>query len=160
MTVAGLWHGANWTFVVFGAMHGVILGVERFLFPVKSKPGDAAQPPRSESFSSVWVQRILTFNLFCLTLIFFRATSLSSALRFLGGLFNFTWRSEYASAFFMLCIFSVPLFSVDLMLEAGKQEYLFANRAYAVRTAVALAALVVLTFFSGNGLNAFVYFQF
>jgi len=160
MTMAGLWHGANWTFVVFGAIHGVVLGVERYLFPVKSKPGDAAQPPRSEGFSSVWVQRILTFNLFCLTLIFFRATSLSSAVRFLAGLSNFTWRSEYASAFFMLCTFSVPLFSVDLMLEAGNQEYLFANRAYAVRTAVALAALVVLTFFSGNGLNAFVYFQF
>jgi hypothetical protein len=95
-----------------------------------------------------------------LTLIFFRATSLSAAVRFLAGLSNFTWRSEYASAFFMLCIFSMPLFFVDLMLDAGDQEYLFANRAYAVRTAVALAALVVLTFFSGNGLNAFVYFQF
>ncbi len=160
MTLAGLWHGANWTFVVFGAIHGVILGVERFLFPVKSKPGDAAQPPRSDGFSYVWAQRILTFNLFCLTLIFFRATSLSSAVRFLAGLSSFTWRSEYASAFFMLCTFSVPLFFVDLMLEAGSQEYLFANRTYAVRTAVALAALVVLTFFSGNGLNAFVYFQF
>src|SRR5258708_4869673 len=160
MTLAGLWHGANWTFVVFGAMHGVVLSVERFFFPVKSKPGDASQPPRSDGFASVWAQRILTFNLFCLTLIFFRATSLSSAVRFLAGLSNFTWRSEYASAFFMLCIFSVPLFFVDLMLEAGNQEYLFANRTYAVRTAVALAALVVLTFFSGNGLNAFVYFQF
>jgi len=41
MTLAGLWHGANWTFVVFGAMHGVVLGVERFLFPLKSRPGDA-----------------------------------------------------------------------------------------------------------------------
>ncbi len=34
MTLAGLWHGANWTFVVFGAMHGVVLSVERFFFPV------------------------------------------------------------------------------------------------------------------------------
>jgi D-alanyl-lipoteichoic acid acyltransferase DltB (MBOAT superfamily) len=160
MTLAGLWHGANWTFVVFGAIHGVVLSVERFLFPVKSKPGDTARPPRADGFFSIWAQRILTFNLFCLTLVFFRATSLSAAVRFLAGLSNFTWRSEYASAFFMLCIFSMPLFFVDLMLEAGNQEYLFANRTYAVRTAVAVAALVVLTLFSGNGLNAFVYFQF
>src|SRR6266849_10410950 len=160
MILAGLWHGANWTFVIFGAIHGVVLGVERHLFPTASKPDDAVQPQRSAALLSLRAQRVLTFNIFCLSLAFFRAASLSAALRFLAGLSNFTWRSEYASAFFMLCTFSVPLFFVDLMVEAGNQEYLFANRAYAVRTAVALAALVVLTFFSGNGLNAFVYFQF
>src|SRR5258705_4706717 len=160
MTLARLWHRGNWTFVVLGAIHGVVLGAVRFRFPAKSKPGGAAQPPRSDGFSSVWAQRILTFNLFCLTLIFFRATSLSAAVRFLAGLSNFTWRSEYGSAFFMLCIFSMPLFFVDLMLESGNQEYLFANRTYAVRTAVAVAALVVLLFFFLYGLHVFAFFPF
>jgi hypothetical protein len=60
----------------------------------------------------------------------------------------------------MLCLFSIPLFAVDLLLEATGQEYPFATSPYALRTAFAAAALVVLALFSGSNLNAFVYFQF
>jgi hypothetical protein len=60
----------------------------------------------------------------------------------------------------MLCLFSIPLFVVDLLLEAGNYEYPFATSPYAVRTALAAAALLVLILFSGSNLNAFVYFQF
>jgi alginate O-acetyltransferase complex protein AlgI len=160
MVLAGLWHGANWTFVVFGAIHGVVLVVERFFFPSKAKQQNIALLQRSAGFLSLWAQRILTFNVFCLSLAFFRATSLTSALQFLAGLSNFAWRTEYASAFFMLCLFSIPLFVVDLLLEGSNQEYPFATAPYAVRTGLAAFALVVLALFSGNSLNAFVYFQF
>jgi len=160
MVLAGLWHGANWTFVIFGAIHGVVLAVERHFFPAKSKSGDAGLPQPTASFFSLWAERILTFNILGLSLAFFRATSLREAVQLLAGLSNFAWRAEYASAFFMLCLFSVPLFAVDLLLEASNQEYPFATSPYAVRTALAAAALVVLALFSGSNLNAFVYFQF
>jgi len=160
MVLCGLWHGANWTFVVFGAIHGIAMSVERlFLLPMK-KPADAAPPHLSGGLLSIWGQRILTFHLFCLSLVFFRAPSLSSALELLGGFFNFTWRSEYASAFLMLSFFSVPLFLVDMLLEDKNQEYPFAEAPYAVRTGLAATALLLLAFFSGNDLNAFIYFQF
>jgi hypothetical protein len=60
----------------------------------------------------------------------------------------------------MLCVFSVPLFLVDLLLEAKNQEYPFAEAPYAVRTGLAATALLLLAFFSGNDLNTFIYFQF
>ncbi len=160
MILAGLWHGANWTFVVFGAIHGVVLAIERRLFPATREPGVAAQSPQFAGLLSLWAQRILTFNIFCLSLAFFRATSLSSAVQFLAGLSNFAWRSEYASAFLMLCLFSVPLFVVDLLMEASNEEYPFANASYALRTGFATVALFALAFLSGNNLNAFVYFRF
>jgi D-alanyl-lipoteichoic acid acyltransferase DltB (MBOAT superfamily) len=160
MVLAGLWHGANWTFVIFGAIHGVVLAAERYLFPLKTKPGTSAQPAQSAGFISLWAQRILTFNILCLSLAFFRATSLSAAVQFLAGLSNFAWRSEYLSAFLMLCLFSIPLFLVDLLQEAGNQEYPFASSPYALRTGLAAFALIVLALFSGSNLNAFVYFQF
>jgi len=93
-------------------------------------------------------------------LAFFRATSLTSAVQLLAGLSNFTWRSEYAAAFLMLCLFSVPLFLADLLLEASNDEYPFATSPYALRTGLAAVALIVLALFSGSNLNAFVYFQF
>src|SRR6266446_2492313 len=160
MVLAGLWHGANWTFVIFGAIHGVVLAVERYFFPAKSKSGGAELHQQSTAFFSLWAQRILTFNVLGLSLAFFRATSLRAAVQLLAGLSNFAWRSEYASAFLMLCIFSVPLFLADLLLEASNHEYPFATSPYAVRTGLAAAALVVLALFSGGNLNAFVYFQF
>jgi len=116
MVLAGLWHGAAWTFVIFGAINGLVLSVERHLWPTATKSAQAAQPRRFSAFLSVWGQRILTFNVFCLSLAFFRAPSLSAATQFLGGLSNFAWRSEYASAFLMLSLFSIPLFVVDLLM--------------------------------------------
>jgi D-alanyl-lipoteichoic acid acyltransferase DltB (MBOAT superfamily) len=160
MVLAGLWHGANWTFVIFGAIHGVVLAIERLLWPPARKGDEAARPRPLAAFLLLWGQRILTFNIFCLSLAFFRATSLSAAAQFLNGLSNFAWRSEYATAFFMLCLFSVPLFIADLIMEVSNQEYPFANASYAFRTGLATAALVVLALFSGNTFNAFIYFRF
>jgi len=157
MILAGLWHGAAWTYVVFGAIQGVALLVEHILFPPKDKPREGASP---EGSFSVWMQRIVTFNVFCLTLLFFRASSLSAAVQMLRGLLNWQWRSEYLAAFMMLGVFALPLLIVDLVMESGDQEYLFAKSSYAVRTAVAAAALVVLAVFTGNDSYAFIYFQF
>jgi alginate O-acetyltransferase complex protein AlgI len=160
LVLAGLWHGANWTYVVFGGIQGAVLVIERFLFPPKPKGEPSAPTGRSTSFLSLWGQRILTFNVFCLSLAFFRATSLRSAAELLGGLTNFAWRTEYASAFLMLLIFSLPLFVADLLQEAGNCEYPFARAPYAFRTALAVGVFVALVFLSGSNLNAFIYFQF
>src|SRR5438876_8820714 len=131
MVLAGLWHGANWTYVIFGAIHGIVLPIERLFFPAQTKPGAGSAPAPPAGFFAWWAQRILTFNILCLSLAFFRATSLHAAATFLAGLSNFAWRPEYASAFFMLCLYSVPLFLIDLHLEVTDQEYPFANASYA-----------------------------
>jgi len=159
MLLAGLWHGANWTFVVFGAIHGFALAIERLIFP--PAPSTAPDVARGDSgWLAVWAQRVIVFNLFCLTLVFFRAPSLTEAVQFLGGLSNLAWRPEYASAFVMLALFALPLFVVDLVLERANEEYPFARTPYAYRTGLAAAAVLVLAFFSGTDGNAFIYFQF
>src|SRR5258708_20051642 len=73
MVLAGLWHGANWTFVIFRAIHGTVLAAERYFFPSKTKQKDAALPQHSTGVFSLWSHRILTFTVFCLSLAFFRA---------------------------------------------------------------------------------------
>src|SRR6266446_3240574 len=54
MILAGLWHGANWTFVVFGAIHGFVLAVERYFFPGKAKQEDAPLAQHSAGLVSLW----------------------------------------------------------------------------------------------------------
>src|ERR1700746_1559729 len=58
MVLAGLWHVANWAFVIVGAIHGVVLAVERYFFPAKSKLRAADLPQPSSALFSLWAQRI------------------------------------------------------------------------------------------------------
>jgi D-alanyl-lipoteichoic acid acyltransferase DltB (MBOAT superfamily) len=160
MLLGGLWHGANWTFVIFGAIHGMALSIERFFFGIENKSCEGASGSRYAVFLRVWAKRILTFNIFCLSLVFFRSPSIGSAVQFLSGLFRYAWQSQYAAAFVMLSIFSMPLFLIDLLLEARNQEYPFAEAPYAVRTGLAVIAFIVLAFFSQSKFNTFIYFQF
>jgi len=57
-------------------------------------------------------------------------------------------------------MFSLPLFFLDLLLEANNHEYPFAEAPYAVRTGMAVIAFVVLAVFSGSKFSTFIYFQF
>jgi alginate O-acetyltransferase complex protein AlgI len=160
MLLAGLWHGANWTFVVFGAIHGVALTVERLLTGRRGATAAIAPPESEGGFLSVWARRVVVFHVWCLSMVFFRAASLTEAVAFLRGLTTVVWRPEYLSAAVMLAAFSMPLFLVDLFLDGRDLEYPFARTHYGFRTGLAAAALLLLAFFAGNELNAFIYFQF
>lgn len=91
--VSGLWHGANWTFIIWGALHGLYM----ILWTV-------AGPPMSRRLSALKLDRIpgllpalglgLTFNLVAVAWIFFRATSLADAWYILTHLLvGFAWQA-------------------------------------------------------------------
>jgi alginate O-acetyltransferase complex protein AlgI len=73
--LCGLWHGASWTFVLWGGIHGTALSAERFArerFPGFRLPA--------------WVAWLVTFNVVCVAWVFFRAPDLHTAFAVLGGL--------------------------------------------------------------------------
>ena len=76
MLLGGLWHGAAWTFVIWGGIHGAGLAVERAL------------GWRPTSRAAIWFGRILTFHIVCFAWIFFRADSFSSAGHVITRLFT------------------------------------------------------------------------
>lgn len=85
MALAGVWHGAGLTFVIFGLLHGVYLTINhawRLLFHKKSAP-----EPTGASFwlSRAW-KTLLTYSAVVLAQIFFRAPTLTSALAILKNL--------------------------------------------------------------------------
>jgi len=67
MLLGGLWHGAAWTFVAWGGIHGLGLSIERLL------------GWRPSSRASMWLGRVLTFHVVCFGWIFFRADSFARA---------------------------------------------------------------------------------
>jgi len=75
MLLGGLWHGAAWTFLLWGGIHGTALSAERFArerFPGFSLPS--------------WAAWLVTFNVVCVAWVFFRAPDLHTAFAVLGGL--------------------------------------------------------------------------
>jgi len=75
MLLGGLWHGAAWTFVLWGGIHGTALSVERFArerFPGFRLP--------------TWAAWLVTFNVVCVAWVFFRSPNLATAFDILGGL--------------------------------------------------------------------------
>lgn len=81
MLLGGLWHGANWTFIIWGAWHGAILAVERFANSVK-KEGEAAVISLKNG-----ALMIFTFFLVVMGWVMFRAESVVQAMKFYKAMF-------------------------------------------------------------------------
>jgi alginate O-acetyltransferase complex protein AlgI len=82
MLIGGLWHGAGFTFIVWGGMHGVAIAVNQWWEQRRRKQ---KRRPRS----AWWIKAIcvfVTFHFVCLTWVFFRASSLSQAWEILARL--------------------------------------------------------------------------
>jgi len=151
MLLGGLWHGANWTFVIWGGLHGSGLSAERKFRNEAAARGGVVWK---------WLRRIFIFHVVCLAWIFFRAQSLSAAWAMLKGFGTWGWRPEFPSAFFFLALFSLPLLLLDLYLESSGDEYLFASASVRPRVAFGLACALIIAFLGANQANAFIYFQF
>jgi alginate O-acetyltransferase complex protein AlgI len=150
MLLGGLWHGANWTFVTWGALHGFYLVVGR-LMPDNIFSASAAAP-------FVLLRLFITFHLVCLAWVFFRASSIGEGLQIIGSMVNMhdvalspllKDRLVYVvmSALFVAFGWFNLTFGSELKVEGWKR---------AVCEGFMLAAIVL---FPGDK-NAFIYFQF
>ena len=82
MLIGGLWHGAAWTFVVWGGLHGLYLGVERFLRET------VAERPWMSTYAWKMSMGVLTYLLVDITWVFFRAQDFSTAWRLIVSMFG------------------------------------------------------------------------
>ena len=82
-TVSGLWHGANWTFVIWGALHGLGLVIEKQFSFLSAK-----QPAIRGSLPAKLTGWLLTFTTVTLAWIFFRAPTFSQAVYMIGRILH------------------------------------------------------------------------
>ena len=155
MLLGGLWHGAAWTFVVWGGIHGVALCVARWR---RSRPGYA--PPKPTTWTT-WRARILTFHLVAIAWVFFRADSFELAREMLTGLFTRWGEPSPLVTFGVVAAIVVGLGSQ--LLPARIPNLLMArfSRLPVFGQATVLAFALMLTSALGPaGVAPFIYFQF
>ncbi len=154
MLIGGLWHGAAWTFVVWGGLHGIALAGERWR-------NERRGTPRPETSRSRWVGRILTFHFVCFAWIFFRSDSFDAAWDMIVGLFTgWSEASPLVTSGVLLAI-AVGIGSQYLPPRVPQLVMARFSRLPVLGQATVLALALVLTSAMGpEGVAPFIYFQF
>ncbi len=155
MLLGGLWHGAAWTFVAWGAFHGLLLVAYHAWRDRSPAAGEV------DSGRWVWGRRIGMFHFACLGWLFFRAESMGQVGEMLKRVFTaFQWNVDAANLLAWICLLCLPLWGVQ-MLQV-KTGHLDAPRELSALPRVVLLTTMVLMFLAlGNtGGGAFIYFQF
>jgi len=157
MLIGGLWHGAAWTFVVWGGLHGGALAWERWRRERRS-PADAA---RRTTGRHVWAARIVTFHFVCFAWIFFRSDSFGAAWDMIEGLFtNWGAPSPLVTTGVLLAI-AVGIGSQYLPARIPRLVMARFSRLPVLGQATVLALALMLTSAMGpEGVAPFIYFQF
>jgi len=158
MLLGGLWHGANWTYIAWGALHGFVLILYR-IFPIL---GDS-QPVSDIQARWLRIFRALVFfHIICLTWIFFRAESIGHARALLGTFAsNQGWSAPFVSyATGLLLFFVLPFAAYELWLERkGNQLAVLEQSATVQATLYVYLILMIIAFVPGTP-QVFIYFQF
>ncbi len=149
--VSGFWHGANWTFIIWGAVHAILFIPSIFF----KKPADKS----ASGFRYIDIVKMLyTFSLVCLTWIFFRADSMQHALSYLSGIFSIE-TFQYNGFYFKF----LPVLTVFILWEwfnrNSEYGWELLPKSKVVRWFVYLFLICLILFFRQDD-NAFIYFQF
>ncbi len=159
MVLAGLWHGASWTFVLWGCWWAILLVGHRILQPVMKSNGAWFRRVLSKN-ARKFFKILVTVQLVCLGWILFRAGSLSQFWAMITALFEWKGTADW-SLFMPLVKFGGLYLAVELVLISSKIESLYRLRWAPVTARTALyAVLFYFLAFYGSGSGTFIYAQF
>jgi D-alanyl-lipoteichoic acid acyltransferase DltB (MBOAT superfamily) len=158
MVLGGLWHGAAWTFVAWGALHGIGQCTGHYR---RAKRVERGLSPQREGRGWLAWERFATFQLVCVGWVFFRATSFANAFAMFGRLFTGWTQPSPLVNFAVLLVIVVGIGSqyVPEVLPLRAQE-VFSRLSVFAQGAVLAAVLLVITTLGPPGVAPFIYFRF
>ena len=152
--VSGIWHGANWTFICWGSLHGILLCIENAC-------GIGKQKYSGYKKFSHWA---VTFALVCLSWILFRASNLNDAVIVVSGIFCKMGLPNVTFAMFTeLCLAALAialLLIKELSDEFCWKWHISKSRYWLVRHSYIVSMIAMILLFGVLGGDQFIYFQF
>ncbi|RJP77006.1 MAG: MBOAT family protein [Desulfobacteraceae bacterium] len=163
--LSGLWHGANWTFVIWGALHGCFLILENMTGNFQKRLADILFPDTASKWNHA-VQTGITMSMVCLAWVFFRADSITDAFSILRKMFlidpgqtGIDVVDGYSLLFMIFMI--LMLFVVELSEGKEKIHKAVGRLSLPVRWAIYTGffwAVLIMSIFGVK--QEFIYFQF
>jgi D-alanyl-lipoteichoic acid acyltransferase DltB (MBOAT superfamily) len=162
--VSGIWHGASWCFVIWGALHGLYLAASVFYKPYQKRIHRRLGLENSRT-QQVW-QILVTFHLVCFAWIFFRAASVSDALYVVAHLFDGV--SDFPTLLAAhgtsdLIIAGASMLVIGLVCVVRERTVLgrdFLHAPAKLKWVVYLCLAVGILFFNMDSNAGFIYFNF
>ena len=164
MLLGGLWHGANWTFVVWGALHGLYLSVEKLIVDFRKRANATSletKEIKSKTFSN-FLLALLTFFFINVTWVFFRAPNFTAAWQLLTAMFTAAPKAEVllttlsiikvSSILILLVLFHWLMRDTRILVVAEKMPWWLLGIVWSV--------LLLLLIWSQESSSSFIYFQF
>lgn len=155
MLLGGLWHGANWTFIAWGGLHGLLLILQRIVPESWFKERDGFDVRRI-------LQTITVFVAICLGWIFFRANSIDQAFAFIGKFFTASWNLGLVQHKFLVAKgggLLVGFIIFEICSERWRLRTVLLARPYLICPILA-GALCLVAFAGSFDGGHFIYFQF
>ncbi len=166
MLLGGLWHGAGWTFILWGGLHGTYLAVHRvFTGLLSARKQTDSQEHRLAKIGQL-LGVFVTFHLVCLTWIPFRApdwSTMSIYFKTLASSEKWIGPDVVASTGIIegLTIYGAAILVLDLMLRSSKSDVPFDERTpWWIRGTAYGFGIVLLVYVRGVSNESFIYFQF
>jgi alginate O-acetyltransferase complex protein AlgI len=158
MILGGLWHGAGWTFLAWGALHGGGLAYDHWR---TGKRVAAGLDPLPDDPGAVLAQRVATFHFVCLGWVFFRAESFAGAFGVLGRLLTGWGVGPALVTPVLVLVIAGSLLMQYLPHHPAQHLQVAFSRlrpwAQGVGVAMVLSAITIL---GPQGVAPFIYFQF
>ncbi|HJR07925.1 MAG TPA: MBOAT family O-acyltransferase [Pyrinomonadaceae bacterium] len=178
MLLSGLWHGAAWTFVLWGLYHGLLLAGYRFYTETKQRilrkwkgaddatatnatASAAATTGEGATLAGRLVAMFLMFHLVCLGWLLFRAESAGQAWSMLGRMFtDFRVTSFAVSCLALVVFYAAPLMIYEFWLDRRNDLLELTRVRWLTRGLAYTYCALMLWFFPPPVSNVFIYFQF
>ncbi|MCC6545617.1 MBOAT family protein [Candidatus Sumerlaeota bacterium] len=158
MLLGGLWHGANWTFVIWGFLHGLYLAIHRMMRGENAR--EPAHPPPTLHNIGIRMLKVLgTFHLVCLAWVFFRASNFSDAFTMIGKIASLVQPLDTTNIA-RFWIYGGIILSLDMIQERMRSDEPFPMRLPAPVGGLLAAIFILMLFVFGGKGDAFIYFQF
>ena len=174
MLLGGLWHGANWTFVVWGALHGLYLWAEKTILyfrnrktakedsnVVISEMSGTREKPMQKTFRN-FMLAMLTFFFINVTWVFFRAQDFGTAWRLLTSMF---YQAADAKTLLLtmsivkICIITLGLIGFHWMMRDTRVLTVVEKMPWWL-LAIIWSLILILLILSQESSSSFIYFQF
>lgn len=159
MLLGGLWHGASWRFIIWGALHGIALTVHKFY---------RARFPRVDTGYNPWrniLSAVATFHFVCLCWIFFRAANMATVGEIFNQIFyhfNLAIVPEFIAGYrvvLMLMAVGYLLHFIPREAELAAQETI-TTMPLAGKAAFMIGVIILVIQTKSAGVQPFIYFQF
>jgi D-alanyl-lipoteichoic acid acyltransferase DltB (MBOAT superfamily) len=157
MLLGGLWHGANWTFVVWGGLHGLYLWVERFF---RERRG-GAETHTGSGWSGV-AYALFTYMLVNIAWVFFRSGTFNKAWHMLQSMFGQVsdGKALLTSLALIKVAVVIPVMLLTHWLMRGTSVLEVAHRMRWWGLGLVWAAMILLLVWAQDSGSSFIYFQF